>query len=104
MEDVVFHNGTYHIRVAGRVRKARISKMTDQPLCVVLAADMTFDIKDGFDYEYKGVKMKIINEMELLDKDRKSVFKSIIKPIHVALKEKDSSGDLLTPTWILGSG
>jgi len=103
MEDVVFHSGTYYIRVAGRVKKAKIIKMTDQPLCVILAAVMTFNIKDGFDYEHKGFKIKVVNDMELLDKNGLLILKQLIKPVHVALKERNYSGDTLTPEWRLGS-
>ena len=50
----------------------------------------------------KAVKIKVIKEAELLDKDNRRVFKQIFPDIHMAMATKDYPGDSLTMEWRLG--
>lgn len=50
----------------------------------------------------KAVKIKVIKEAELLDKDNRRVFKQIFPDIYMAMATKDYPGDSLTMVWRLG--
>lgn len=49
------------------------------------------------------IKIKVIKDAEVLDKDKKRVFKQIFSPIHFAVKTKKYHGDSLDLNWKLGN-
>lgn len=110
IEDIVFYEYTYHFRVGGLIKPAKLDQIVNQPLHILLSANFEFAEKDGYDKVLKEgpkrelVKVKVIKEMELLDARYQRKFKQLIKPpLLLAVKCQRHDADTLTAEWTLGS-